>query len=136
MNRPISRLQLLLVVLATASTCVVPRLAAAAVTPLVWDENGRFEAGFAIAPGKFVELCGRLTAGSRVAWNFTAPAALAFNIHYHIGKEVRFPAQRGAVAELEGMLVAAEPQDYCWMWTNGAGTPTSLKVRLQRLAPR
>lgn len=135
MRTPSPRLRILCLVLA-ASAGLGPRLAAAAVTPLVWDASGRFEAGFAVEPGKFVELCGALATGSRVAWSFTAPAALAFNIHYHVGKEVRFPVQRDGVAELEGTLVAAEPQDYCWMWTNKAGTTTSLKVLLKRLPPR
>ena len=42
-----------------------------------------------------------------MAWSFEAPAPLDFNIHYHEGKKVRFPAEKSQVTKVglrSGML--------------------------------
>ena len=38
-----------------------------------------------------------------------------FNVHYHEGKDVRFPAKRAQVSKADGTLDVSVDQDYCWM---------------------
>jgi hypothetical protein len=86
----------------------------------------------AMPAGKFAELCGKLAPGAKVRWQFDAPAPLNFNIHYHEGKDVRYPARDDGVPRLQGVLTVASPQDHCWMWTNKGSEPVSLSVQLVR----
>jgi hypothetical protein len=79
-----------------------------------------------------VELCGKLAAGQAVQWQYDSPAPLDFNIHYHVGKDVIYPAKLKATAAARDTLRVAVEQDYCWMWTNKGESPASLKATLQR----
>ena len=85
-----------------------------------------------MAPGKFVEACEKLPVGAKIAWRFESGAPLDFNIHYHEGQDVRFPARKDQVAASEGTLDVQRAQDYCWMWTNKGTAATPLKVTLKR----
>ena len=107
-------------------------MAQAEVIDLHWQDGGRFERSLAIAPGKFVELCGPLEAGQAIRWSFKADRALNFNIHYHVDQDVRYPAKKDQVASLQGDLAVDTQQDYCWMWVNKAKTATKLTVSLIR----
>ena len=40
------------------------------VVDIAWDATGRFETLLSVAPGKFAEVCGRLTQGQSFAWSF------------------------------------------------------------------
>lgn len=106
--------------------------AATDVVPLAWDASGRFARDLTVPATKFVEVCGKLSARTAVAWQFDASAPLDFNIHYHEGKDVRFPARKDAVAKDRGRLDVKLDHDYCWMWTNKGATPASLKLSLER----
>jgi hypothetical protein len=106
--------------------------AMAEVIDIDWGAQGRFERQVTVAPGKFAEVCGRLVRDDRVAWRFEASGPLDFNIHYHEGKAVRYPAREDAAAKSSGKLQAALDQDYCWMWTNKAGRPVNLRLALER----
>lgn len=120
--------------LALLGGALAPRAAPAAVIGLVWSASGRAEHTLSIAPGKFGELCGHLEAGTVVRWRFTADAALDFNIHHHVGKQVVYSAQEAARSAGEGRLTVPGAQEYCWMWTHkaGAGQPASVRVVLER----
>lgn len=104
----------------------------AEVIDLAWTPSGSFERRLVIAPGKFAELCGPLAKGQSVAWSFEAGAALDFNIHFHQGKDVVYPARASGVARSEGTLVADPAHDYCWMWTNKSASAVALAVQLRR----
>ena len=97
-----------------------------------WPSDGRYVHQASIAPGKFIELCGKLPAGLKVRWHFDADQPLDVNVHYHLGKQVVFPFKRSAVAQAGDTLDAQTAQDYCWMWTNKSPTPAALSVTLQR----
>jgi hypothetical protein len=121
------------------STAVIGLLAFAAVgsasaeiIDIAWGPEGRFQHGTAVAPGKFAEVCGPLRKGQSVEWSFESDAALDFNIHYHRGKKVVFPAKQEAVRKSGGTLVVALDQDYCWMWTNKSGAEVKLGWSLKR----
>lgn len=106
--------------------------AGAEIVDLAWDAQGRMQLQRPVAPGKFLEVCGSLTAGQRVTWSFDAAAPLDFNVHYHVGKDVVYPAKLAQTARAADTLVAAIPQDYCWMWTNRGAAAVALKLTLQR----
>jgi hypothetical protein len=107
-------------------------VARSAVVDIAWTASGRFEHTVSVAPGKFAEVCGPLESGQSVRWSFRADRPVDFNIHYHVGKDVRYPARHDAVRDAEGTLAIPDRQDYCWMWSNKAGTPAQLQVVLSK----
>lgn len=119
-------------VLAGVSLLMGAAAARAEVIELQWQDAGRFERSLTIAPGKFAEICGPLEAGQAVQWSFDADRALNFNVHYHVDKDVRYPAKKENVKRLQGDLSVDSRQDYCWMWTNKTTASTKLSVTLTR----
>jgi hypothetical protein len=118
--------------LVAASAALLGPLAHAQVIAVQWDAGGRFEQQVPVPVGKFVELCERLGPGTRVQWRFDAPSPLNFNIHYHEGNELRFPAREDHGLASKGTLDVASEQDYCWMWTNKTSVPVSVSVKMAR----
>lgn len=106
--------------------------AAAEIVDIEWTSDGRFVHRGAVAAGKFVEVCGKLPVGLKVGWEFETASPVDFNVHYHEGKAVIFPAQLSAVTHAKELLDVKSEQDYCWKWTNKASSPTTLVVALQR----
>lgn len=117
--------------LATVSLCG-GALAASHIVDIAWAANGRFAHEAQIAAGKFVEACGKLSAGERVRWHFTSGAPVDFNIHHHVGKEAVFPVKQTQISSDDDTLNVTVAQDYCWMWTNKGSAPVSLMVELAR----
>ena len=110
-----------------------PALGAAAnIVDIAWTVDDRFTHKTQVAAGKFVEICGKVSAGEAIRWSFNADAPLDFNIHYHVGKDVIFPAKRTQVSGGRDVLTAPVAQDYCWMWTNKTTSPAGLTVELGR----
>ncbi len=124
-----------------------PRIAAAALTALLafagagaraevidirWAVDSRFERVLTVAPGKITEVCGSLAAGARVAWQFEAGAALEFNIHYHVGKEVIYPVAPAPRIKAQDVLGVTQQQDYCWMWRNPTDTDVALRLLMHK----
>lgn len=106
--------------------------ARADIIDIAWNEQGRFERRVSVAPGKFAEVSGKLARADSVAWRFEASGPLNFNIHYHEGKDVRYPERRDALAGASGRLQVVLDQDYCWMWTNKSGQAVDLNLLLTR----
>ena len=109
--------------------------ARAELVAINWDNAGRFETGAGVAPGKFAEVCGPLDTrrtGQSVAWSFKANRPMNFNIHYHEGKQVVFPAKQDAAVDAQGKLDVSLSHDDCWMWTNKSDLPAQLQVVLRR----
>ena len=123
----IHRISVALILAILCSTAV-----RAAIIDIAWNEQGRFERRVSVAPGKFAEVCGKLARADSVAWRFEASGPLNFNIHYHEGKDVRYPERRDALAGASGRLQVALDQDYCWMWTNKSGQAVDLNLLLTR----
>jgi hypothetical protein len=103
-----------------------------AVVGIAWDAAAQFRHDTAIAPGRFVEVCGPLTQGSATRWSFEATGPLDFNVHFHEGQKVVYPEQRRQVDRAEGRLNVRAAQDHCWMWTNRSMAPIQLRAVLQR----
>ncbi len=110
--------------------------ACAEMVPVAWDAAGKFSASVQVRPGQFVEACDQLPRGAQVSWSFDATATLDFNIHYHEGKAVRYPARKNQVRSDAGTLGAELAQDYCWMWTNTGAAATTLRFDLAKTPPR
>jgi hypothetical protein len=100
------------------------------ITIAEWQRDVKIEHKLNVAPGKFVEICGPLAPGVSVVWGFDANTPLNFNIHYHLGKDVRYPAKQDQVQSRQGKLVVETAQDYCWMWTNKSAKASQLSVSL------
>ena len=118
----------------TAMACAMAQQASAAshIVEIAWGPDGAFGHGTSIEPGKFVEICGKLAPGDSVRWAFTASAPVDFNIHYHVGKAVEFPAKQSQVSSGQDTLQVAVREHYCWMWSNKSSGRTRIDVRLQR----
>lgn len=117
---------------AVAAAAALPFSLHAEMVPIAWDSAGRFVHEVRVPPGKFVELCEKLPAGSSVQWSFDAGGPLHFNVHYHEGKQVHYPTRLDNAANGQGALKAAVEQDYCWMWSNKAAAEVALKLQLER----
>jgi len=102
---------------------------------IAWSEQGEFQHQQAIDAGGFAEVCGALAEGERIGWAFEASGALDFNIHYHEGEEVLYPAKAANSTVLADTLLVAVAQTYCWMWTNRNDQPVQLSLQLMSTAP-
>ncbi|KQW02903.1 hypothetical protein [Rhizobacter sp. Root1221] len=117
---------------AAISLAVLSSTASAGVIDITWNAQQEFSRKLEVAPAKFVEVCGKMAAPTTVAWQFETSAALNFSVHYHEGKDVRFPAKQDGTAKLQGELKIERDQDYCWMWTNKGKTPASLSFAFKQ----
>lgn len=100
-----------------------------------WSPAGDYKTDLRIASGKFKELCVPLKKGERVEWSFSSPVDTSFNIHYHVGSDVSFPAKVDGIRAAQGTLEVMVDQDYCWMWKAGA-EPAPLTATLKRHSRR
>lgn len=119
-------------VFAFVAAAMIAAPAVAQVADVQWSPSGEASHEFSVAPGKFAEWCAKLQRGDKVKWRFDAPAALDFNVHYHEGRDVRFPAKIDGAARAEGTLEAGLDQGYCWMWTNKSSAPVAVRVSATR----
>ena len=118
--------------LAALAVAVIAIDARAELVEIAWDKAGRFESTVSVAPGKFAEVCGKLAQGQSIAWSFKGDKPMNFNIHYHEGKQVVFPAKQDAAVDARGRLDVSVGQDYCWMWANKGESPSTLLLTLVR----
>lgn len=122
----------MLISFAVLTLVSLPSLAAEHIVNIAWDSKGEFRHEARVAAKKFVEVCGKLTQGTKVQWRFEAAAPLDFNVHYHEGTDVRFPAKQAQVSQAQGTLDVSVDQDYCWMWTNKGATGAPLVLHLEK----
>ena len=136
--RPLTRRRLhvktvqVLMSLLAAALAASPVAAKEHIVDIVWGADGAFRHAATVAPGKFVEVCGKFRAGEKVAWEFEAAEAVDFNIHYHAGKDTVFPAKLAQTLRARDTLAVTAAEDYCWMWTNKNPAPAQVSVSLKR----
>ncbi len=106
-------------------------MASSHIVDIQWDAHGRFVHKADIQAGKFVEVCGALKPGQKIAWSFQGSAPMNFNIHYHLGKETVFPAKLSAVKDAAQTLNVQAEQMHCWMWSNKSSAVATLDVALK-----
>ena len=129
---PPSPLRYLACSIALTAVAAASSLVQAEFLDIAWNTDGQFEKTATVQPGKFLELCGVLPTGQTIGWSFHADHALDFNIHFHEGKDVVFPAKQEGAKQATGTLNVAAKQDYCWMWSNTNATVVKLTARLKR----
>lgn len=119
--------------LAAGSTSLAVTPVRADLINIEWDGQGRFQRTLQVAPGKFAEVCGKLSQGQTIGWSFVSSDVLNFNVHYHEGKKVVYPEKKDEVTQLSGELKVPVDQDYCWMWSNKgrANAPLTLQLKKQ-----
>ena len=101
------------------------------IVNVAWDPRGVFRAELPIAKGKFKEACVDLKQGDRIRWSFRADADTSFNIHYHEGEKVTYPAKKEKVVADEGTLDVTMTQGYCWMW-RAPNQPAKVEMTLEK----
>lgn len=106
--------------------------AQAQLVEIHFDEQGRFEHSASIAPGKFIEICSKFSKGQLLSWTFKSDHPMQFNIHYHEGKKVEFPARLQGATTAEARLEAPVDQDYCWLWANKGDAEARLSFAVRR----
>ena len=111
---------------------VVASTTHAEVIDIAWDGRGEFGKPVAVPAGGFAEFCGRLGPAQKIEWRFSGKAPVDFNIHYHVGERVEFPARSDGIAASDGILEARESQDYCWMWRNRSKEAITVDVALKK----
>lgn len=102
----------------------------AGVHEIRFDAEHKFTLSNSVAAGDMVEVCGDFQKGETIQWSFQAERALDFNIHFHVGKKVNFPAKLKQQNEASGKLKTKLHQTYCWMWTNTSKEMTPLNLQL------
>ena len=80
-----------------------------------------------LAAGKADEACMKLAVGDTLNWRFSSDAPVAFNVHHHVGKDVKMPVDVKEARRHEGRLVADHANDWCLMWTAAQKAPARVK---------
>lgn len=71
-----------------------------------------------LAAGKAHEVCITLTPQESLHYTFTGSAALDFNIHYHVDKQVHYPMRKNVKSVVTGVFTPTSRRHYCLMWKN------------------
>ena len=86
-----------------------------------------------IANGKMAEECFKLAKGERIRYAFKSSLPVAFNLHFHLGREVVMPVKVDRTPEESATFAAPQAEDYCLMWTNSSAVPAFVTGEWQRL---
>ncbi len=88
-----------------------------------------------LAPGQAHEVCLLLETTNELHYAFTASDKLSFNLHYHVGAEVKFAVPEQPISAMKEVLPPpTEARTYCLMWTNKAAQTVDLSLEYQKLA--
>lgn len=112
-----------------------PAAAKEHIVLVAWDADGGYRTELRIDPRKFKEVCADLDQGQRIQWAFRADSETAFNIHFHEGEKVSYPAKLEGAREEAGLLQVQATQGYCWMW-RASDKPVTVAVSLRKAASR
>jgi hypothetical protein len=84
-----------------------------------------------VPAGDIHEECMNLEPGDTLSYAYRSDVPLEFNIHYHEGEVVHFPARESASALRSGRFVADTAQHYCMMWSNAGPRAAALDVEFE-----
>jgi hypothetical protein len=79
---------------------------------------------------KMHEECIDMKPGQTLQYGFEASAELDFNLHYHQGKDVSYPA-KGNYSKYSNTYTAQQMNAFCLMWTNKSGAQVTLQTTYQ-----
>ena len=91
------------------------------------DENRSLN----LRTGEVHESCHELDTGVKLSYSFQSSSAALFNIHYHQGKEIRYPVTEQMMISRNGALSADSMQTYCLMWTNPQSSTLTLRYKVE-----
>jgi hypothetical protein len=80
-----------------------------------------------VKPKGIAEECFRLETGASIGYAFEATGPVDFNIHFHRGRDVEYPARADQVRQADERFVAASAEEYCLMWTNRSAQPVTIR---------
>lgn len=81
--------------------------------------------------GEVHESCHELDDGVKLSYSFQSSSPALFNIHYHQGKEIRYPVAEQMMSSRNGILSADSMQTYCLMWTNPQSQTVTLRYKIE-----
>ncbi len=81
--------------------------------------------------GYFREHCIELQAGKSLAFSFTTPHPVDFNIHHHTDTETTYSVRQAVERELVLTLPIGDSGEYCFMWKNPADYPAAYPIELR-----
>ncbi len=105
----------------------------ASLLHLKWDEQGRFQHRAEIKAGGILEVCGKLSAGIKIDWQYQSVKPVDFNIHFHEGKKVTLPVKYQDRETAAEQFEVKQSQDYCWMWSNKSKEAVMLDLSLSQV---
>lgn len=122
------------VICSVLTVCMVyAKPSMASVLDIHFDQEQRQTMKETLAVGKSLELCGPLKQGAQIQWRFETAEKLDFNIHYHVGSAVTYPAKLKQAKTGAGRLQVEQEQTYCWMWTNRGRKNAIVSATLEQL---
>ena len=80
------------------------------------------------------ERCVELRTGETLAYEFSTPAPVRFNLHYH-DRTDHFPIPEQELKQLKSEFTAEQAQVYCLQWGNVGDDPVRLEYRFAVLSP-
>jgi len=112
------------------STLLPAALACAALAAGAADPPKGVEVDVTLEPGKVHEACMKLAKGQSKRFEWTATAAVDFNVHYHKGDTAYYPFKANNRKAAKARFIADHPDDYCWMWS-ALKEPASITGRIK-----
>jgi hypothetical protein len=92
-------------------------------------QDGARSFSHAVSPRGFAEECFELAGGKSIGYGFESSAPVDFNIHFHRGNDVVYPARADAVRRADERFTAPSTEEFCLMWTNRAPERVTVKGR-------
>ena len=85
--------------------------------------------------GKFAELCFVGTAGQLLHFATQTDDTVEFNVHVHLGDDVRYPISETIEGKHQYQHMLKETGDYCFMWTRLQESRDTSTVTLWMMSP-
>ncbi len=105
---------------------LLPIFALSAFNTASFAESGTSK-NIQIKAGKIHENCFKLKTSESIDYSFKASSNVAFNIHYHVGKKVKYPVKMDSVLQHTKTFKADFSQHYCLMWSNKGSETVTLE---------
>jgi hypothetical protein len=79
--------------------------------------------------GEFHEECLDLSRRQRLHYSFRSAQPVAFNIHYHRGRDVVYPVRLKNIKSSKGVFSPPQDDGYCMMWSNSRRDSVKLEYQ-------
>ncbi len=96
------------------------------VTGLSLFQKDNDQITITIDPTEIYEKCFSLNNKQLVDYSFKANQAISFNIHYHLGEQIKYPVSERVIASVSSVFNPKSTRFYCFMWENNSKVSTNL----------